>query len=448
MKKSNIFYIIIIFILIFIISHIYSQYYFNDYTKAVKEPEKTLFCRDEKTKYSSQNSYCLESKDYNVAFFSKSVNVKKNTPYKLTCYVKTEAVENEIENKQGGANVCIADTVEKSESFVGDNDWTRIEFMFNSKNRENIEIAFRLGSYDTDSKGKVWFSDITLEEGKTDTNNTWTMAFFVFKNIDLVIDNNTYKTSMNSEDMQLIEKNIRRFKTSMNEMSENKINVEYNIYYVDEPLNSISYDENNGYYFDAIDVYEKIIDQVKYNNFDHIFAVFESEDINKTSEKRLANDWVGLGGMDFLGIGFSNIRLPEKEGRHMYEYKNYHTFPEEVFIHEFLHTMERNSAEFGFDIPRLHDYEEYGYEDSEIIGLKNWYTDYMNKKILKDGQYLGIDESGYINFKPCNQVNFIDSIEIEFDKEPQNIKETLKLFIDNSSVLINRIKEGVFVKED
>ena len=50
--------------------------------------------------------------------------------------------------------------------------------------------------------------------------------------------------------------------------------------------------------------------------------------------------------MDYLGIGFSNIRLPNSEKSYTYQY-NYriNTFPEEVFVHEFLQTLERNSKE-------------------------------------------------------------------------------------------------------
>lgn len=149
--------------------------------------------------------------------------------------------------------------------------------------------------------------------------------------------------------------------------------------------------------------------------------------------------------MDFLGIGFSNIRLPENEGRHMYIYKEYHTFPEEVFIHEFLHTLERNSSEFGLEIPELHNYENYNYKNDNIIGLKNWYSDYMTKKIYNDGKYLGIDEILYTTSKPSNEENFINSKEIEFDKEPQNIKDMVDLFIYNTQILIKNLKEGEVV---
>ena len=113
MKKSNILYIIFILILIGIMLHIYGEYYFNDYLKSVKMPEKTSFYRDGINKYGMQKSYCIESSDYNTALFSKYIDVKKNTPYRVTCYIKTENVENNIEKKAGGANICIADTVEK-----------------------------------------------------------------------------------------------------------------------------------------------------------------------------------------------------------------------------------------------------------------------------------------------------------------------------------------------
>lgn len=47
-----------------------------------------------------------------------------------------------------GAHICISDTVEKSDNVVGTKDWTEISFYFNSKNREKVDIGFRLGGFD------------------------------------------------------------------------------------------------------------------------------------------------------------------------------------------------------------------------------------------------------------------------------------------------------------
>ena len=68
--------------------------------------------------------------------------------------------------------------------------------------------------------------------------------------------------------------------------------------------------------------------------------------------------------MDFNGIGFSNIRLPNDTASYIYTYNSYiNTFPEEVFIHEYLHSLERILQERDYIIPELHDYNKYGYKN-------------------------------------------------------------------------------------
>ena len=67
--------------------------------------------------------------------------------------------------------------------------------------------------------------------------------------------------------------------------------------------------------------------------------------------------------MDLYGIGYSNIRLPNDKSSYIYTYNpRINTFPEEVFIHEYLHSLERILQERGYDIPELHDNNKYGYE--------------------------------------------------------------------------------------
>ena len=132
--------------------------------------------------------------------------------------------------------------------------------------------------------------------------------------------------------------------------------------------------------------------------------------------------------MDLYGIGFSNIRMSNVKNDYTYQYDyRINTFPEEVFIHEFLHTLERNLVEDGYEIPALHDYEKYGYKEERLIGLKNWYEDYMNCKILDETtkEYVGLNEITY-TLKPVHESDFKYSVEIEFNKEPQNILEEIK----------------------
>lgn len=132
--------------------------------------------------------------------------------------------------------------------------------------------------------------------------------------------------------------------------------------------------------------------------------------------------------MDLYGIGFSNVRFASDDTNYIHQY-NYriNTFSEEVFMHEFLHTLERISQEHGYDTINLHDYEKYGYEEEGVIGLKNWYEDYLRHEILdeKTDKYVGLDERVF-SLKPENENNFKYAIEVEFNEEPSNILEEIK----------------------
>ncbi len=103
-KKSNIVskigsLIFILFVIAILISlhKVYKTHYFNDFYKAEYNLNTTKFTRDGEVKYSDAYSYKLESKEYNDAMFYKTVDVEKNTSYKVTCMVKTENVVPEKE---------------------------------------------------------------------------------------------------------------------------------------------------------------------------------------------------------------------------------------------------------------------------------------------------------------------------------------------------------------
>ena len=144
--------------------------------------------------------------------------------------------------------------------------------------------------------------------------------------------------------------------------------------------------------------------------------------------------------MDYYGIGYSNIRLPNSSKSYIYRYDTrINTFPEEVFLHEFLHSLERTSEEYGYDIPALHDYEKYGYENQKLIGLKDWYKDYMNKNIKTSNGYIGLPEQIY-TLKPAKNSDFEYSYKIEEFHEPQNLIEDIRQLFKNVLINLKNIK--------
>ena len=133
------------------------------------------------------------------------------------------------------------------------------------------------------------------------------------------------------------------------------------------------------------------------------------------------NSWIGLGGMRYKDIGFSNIRLPNNmQNTTMYKYDLMSdTFPEEVFVHEFLHTLERNLGDYGYTFPALHDYADYGYTEQGTDGLKKWYRDYLRGVVKAKDTYVGLSDEVYLT-KPLHLSDFQSATNVEFDTQPPN----------------------------
>ena len=425
-------------ILIFILFWAWKFYLdnnFNDFLRSEAKLHTSKFLRDKEVKCSDMRSYKIESNEYNDAMFSKEIKVEKNTPYRVSCMVKTNNIEVEKEKSDIGAQISISDTTEKSISVGGTQDWQKLEFVFNSKNREKVDIAFRLGGVEGKAKGEAWFSDFLIEKGNKEENNHWKYSCFIFQNTSVNIDGKQININVTNEDIRNIKQTIKRFERSCNTLSKGKMKANCDIHIIEPPVSSLSYDEDFGYYLEPKDIEPHIKDIIDKNNYDHIFAIVRLGNDQYMTEIEV-KDWIGLGSMDYYGIGFSNIRLPNDSKSYTYKYiTGINEFPEEVFLHEFLHSLERTAKESGYKIPALHDYDKYGYTDEKLIGQNKWYTDYMNKEIETSNEKVGLPEEIY-NIKPAKNSNFEYSYKLDEYKEPQN-------FIEEVQQIFNRLYDKI-----
>ncbi len=430
MKKviSRIFSLIILIGLITALVYIYNKYYFNDFIKANENKGETSYYRDGSQKYNGKKSYCIENKDYNDALFFKKINVKKDTPYRITCMVKTENVESD-KPETSGACISIMGTADQTIPMQGTTEWQKVTLLVDSKDQDTLDVSFRLGGYDGYSKGKAWFSDIHIEEGVKDETSDWNVVCFLIDNIDVNVEGKQYTYSLTQEDKDLLKDNLKRFANTVESFSNNAMTITYKTIEIKEPLTSLSYDQENFYYVAAKDVKPLIDDYVQKNEYDHIFVGIRMGD---TSDSIPVNEWIGLGSMRYDSIGFSDIRMPndlKKSTMYKYNIKN-DTFPEEVFVHEFLHSLERNLTEKGYIIPALHDNEKYGYESQSKTGLKDWYKDYMRCNIDSNIGKTGLDPIVY-KTKPIQLSDFKYAQEIEFENVPHNIIDIVSQIISN-----------------
>ena len=54
-------------------------------------------------------------------------------------------------------------------------------------------------------------------------------------------------------------------------MSNNQMNITYEIIEIDKPLTTLSYDDVNGYYISEADAYKLLASEVLKKDFDHVF---------------------------------------------------------------------------------------------------------------------------------------------------------------------------------
>ena len=141
--------------------------------------------------------------------------------------------------------------------------------------------------------GTAWFSDFTLEEGNLSQNNNWKFASFIFTNTYVMNNGKEVRLSMTESDVSDIRNTMKRFKTTVSSLSENKMSADYDTYIVGNPITKLSYDEQFGYYVAAEDIEDSIKDIVKENEYDHIFAVIRLGNEEHKDDIQI-NDWIGL----------------------------------------------------------------------------------------------------------------------------------------------------------
>ena len=435
-KKSKIWSRVFTIVVIIIAIVVYRKYDYNFYMKGIAETGKTTFSRDSSTSTNNKRSYKIENADYNDAMFFREIEVTPFTPYKVSCYVKTENVKQFEDVSIAGAQIVLKDVEEHSEVISGTSEWKKLELCFNSKNNNTVTVGFRLGGNGYKAKGTAWFSDIKIEQGFKSETSTWNFAVFILHNLDAEVGGSKIRATLENSDIYNLQDCVRRTSLSLSQMTKNKMKATYKITEITDPITTLSYDKENGYFPQEKDVYNLIEQYVKREEYDHIFVCIKMPDEKDFLAEEVTN-WVGLGGMEYCGKGLSIIRVPNSNNKNIYKYASYNTFPEEVFIHEFLHTLERNALEYGYERPELHSYSLYGYKEDRTNGLYNWYTDYMNKKIEDNGNYVGLPEEIY-SYSPVQLSDFTYSNELKLLKEPSNIIEVIKSIGDRIGNLFKR----------
>ncbi|MBQ5761331.1 MAG: hypothetical protein IIW02_00785 [Clostridia bacterium] len=124
----------------------------------------TVFTYEEAGGMDDSRCLSIENKSANDArYVLKIEDALENTFYRASVWIKTENVgdgENQV-----GANISALNTGYHSYAYVGDQEWTLLEFFgMTGEGQTSFELCLRLGFYSGINVGKVWFDDLCVEQ--------------------------------------------------------------------------------------------------------------------------------------------------------------------------------------------------------------------------------------------------------------------------------------------
>ena len=345
----------------------------------------TKFSVDYSATYGEGYSICLDNTDYNDAYVEKTFAIEKNTHYRMSAMVKYSGYE----PGEGNSGASIGKSYSYDHSrFTKSEEWTKLEYEFDSGDKTEITLCLRNGMYGATCKGTAWFSDVKLEKREdTGSTNEWNFLVLIFKNVDAPVTMNgknyNYKDSLDDIDVKYLTGVLNNLYTSFESISGGLMKVKkIDIIAIDEKVTSLSKDGMGGYYIEPYnDIGETLDKYISKDEYNQIIAI--------SPISGLAIAWAGVGGMYYGDIGFCEITYKTRS-----DYPgNFKSFPDALFVHETLHCIERKSKEINPEkTPELHNNAEFGYTDGSDE-WRSWYTAYMRATLKGDK---GIDPRAYM----------------------------------------------------
>lgn len=326
----------------------------------------------------------IQNKKYNIAYAEKTYEVKPYTTYTFSAMVKYSgyAISPEAETKKSGACIGKAYSYENS-GYTTNSGWTKLEYTFITGNETSINLCLQNGIYNGKCKGTAWFSDVKLEKAKMKSD--WDVLAIIYTNVKANVKNKSTgkKTvideSLSSDDLTDIKNAMRQFKTSIAELSDNKMTIDKINYLVVN--DALTEKELMDYHYDGDKYKTKVLDGYRIdpssekfsgqldkllseNKYDHIMVFAPIGDFA---------DWWGLSDV-YGSYGFTQINCCDSQLR-KFRGKD---FPECTIVHEMLHRLEKLTNDIKPDkAPYLHYAESYGYSYNSWA----WFKAYMQASL-------------------------------------------------------------------
>jgi hypothetical protein len=146
---------------------------------------QAVFVWDDTQAHTGSRSARIVNWFYNDSAWIQTVNVRPDTTYLLSGWIKTQDVSHTDSLVDAGANLCMYGTWTRSQGLFGTNDWTYVTLLFNSGSSAQITVGARLGYWAGGSSGSVWFDDLELREFTADgPHPQWKILVLIYGQTD------------------------------------------------------------------------------------------------------------------------------------------------------------------------------------------------------------------------------------------------------------------------
>jgi len=335
-------------------------------------------------------SYCIRSERANDLRIKKKFSVLPDTVYYITADIRTENVLNH-ENQENPVGACIStNDWYFSRSLFATNDWQTVGVLGRSDDYGNLWVSFNLGYSFNTCSGNAWFENVCFTPADTITGNDSTWKILAVLLTESGIDTADEQTGerirlshkMSREELILIRKSLLAFEEDFNNDAEGLLSAKVEIF---EPTVSCkSYTKFSLGYTISGPSARAYLESLGVDilSYDHVIFI--------ACQPKLPASYFGLGGLPIKEqVGYSFILFADMESSLRYlrgELEN--SWIPAIYMHEFLHSIERCANSLRLPVP-LVDGDRFGYSDVEEY--RAWYRDFMHKRLLVNGDMLGVD---------------------------------------------------------
>lgn len=335
-------------------------------------------------------SYCIREERANDLRINKRFILEPDAVYYISVDIRTENVVNR-ENKENPVGACIStNDWYFSRSLFATNDWQTVGVLGRSDECGRLTVSFNLGYTFNTCSGTAWFENVRFTPASSfySGDNRWRILAVILTETGInTIDDETGERisllhKMSHEERVLIRQSLAMFERDFNIDAEGRFSISLEIVEPDVRCNHYT-KTSLGYTISGPSACEYLeglgVDALDY---DHVIFIACQPDIPA--------GYFGLGGLPIKGqVGYSFILhkdLPESM-KYLRGQRDNSWVPT-IYAHEFLHSIERQANALRLPVP-LVDGDRHGYPDIEEY--RAWYRDFMHKRILVDGEYLGVD---------------------------------------------------------